>query len=206
MCRRALRDVIYPMLLALEYLHCENIIHRDVKPENTLVANGGGVLLADFGLSLDCGRERPSTRLGTLDYMAPEVLRCPDKDVSAPPGPQLYDGKVDSWAMGILAYEVLVGRAPFEQDSKQSTCDLICYGDYVMPSFLSAHAKDFIALALNKNAAVRPTIKELIAHPWVAGEARRGSDAARPRLLSTSRVPNFMCVRARKRVGKKRPL
>jgi serine/threonine protein kinase len=61
------------MLLALEYMHCENIIHRDVKPENTLVADSGGVLLADFGLSLDCGRERPSTRLGTLDYMAPEA-------------------------------------------------------------------------------------------------------------------------------------
>ena len=54
-------------------MHSENIIHRDVKPENTLVAEDGAALLADFGLSMDCGLERPATRLGTLDYMAPEV-------------------------------------------------------------------------------------------------------------------------------------
>ncbi len=173
--RRAVRDVIYPMLSALAYMHSENIVHRDVKPENTLVSDSGAALLADFGLSIDCGRERPSTRLGTLDYMAPEVLRCPDKDARAPPGPQLYDGKVDSWAMGILAFEILVGRAPFEQECKQTTCDLICYGDYVMPCFLSANARDFISRALCKKASARPTIAELLAHPWVLGEARRNS-------------------------------
>jgi hypothetical protein len=173
------RDVIYPTLCALAYMHSENIIHRDVKPENTLVAEDGCALLADFGLSMDCGLERPATRLGTLDYMAPEVLRCPDKDASAPPGaPQLYDGKVDSWAVGVLAFEVLVGRAPFEQECKQTTCDLICYGDFVMPSFLSAPAKDFIARALCKNAAARPCIADLLTHAWVAGEARRTSSAA----------------------------
>jgi serine/threonine protein kinase len=43
-----------------------------MKPENTLVSDTGAILLADFGLAIDCGRERPSTRLGTLDYMAPE--------------------------------------------------------------------------------------------------------------------------------------
>ena len=64
--RRAVRDVIYPMLSALAYMHSENIIHRDVKPENTLVSDSGSVLLADFGLSIDCGRERPSTRLAIV--------------------------------------------------------------------------------------------------------------------------------------------
>jgi serine/threonine protein kinase len=202
--RRAIRDVIYPTLCALGYMHSENIIHRDVKPENTLVAEDGAALLADFGLSMDCGLERPATRLGTLDYMAPEVcadmpvpvcgppaliswslitpaqvLRCPDKDANSPPGPQLYDGQVDSWAVGILAFEVLVGRAPFEQDCKQTTCDLICYGDFVLPAFLSAQAKDFISRALCKNAAARPSIAELLAHAWVSSEARRTSNTER---------------------------
>ena len=79
--------------------------------------------------------------------------------------------------MGILAYEVLVGRAPFEQECKQTTCDLICYGDYVMPSFLTAEARDFISKALNKNAAARPTIAELLMHPWVATATRSKSAA-----------------------------
>ena len=108
-----------------------------------------------------------------------QVLRCPDKDASSPPGPQLYDGKVDSWAVGILAFEVLVGRAPFEQDCKQTTCDLICYGDFVLPAFLSAQAKDFISRALCKNAAARPSIAELQAHAWVSSEARRTSNTER---------------------------
>ena len=117
------------------------------------------------------------------------MLRCPDKDAHATPGPQLYDGKVDSWAVGILAYEVLVGRAPFEQESKQTTCDLICYGEYIMPSFISTDARDFIRKALNKNAAARPTIVDLLSHPWVAGEMTRRSSAllGSSRLLSTLR-------------------
>ena len=78
--RRAIRDVIYPTLCALGYMHSENIIHRDVKPENTLVAEDGAALLADFGLSMDCGLERPATRLGTLDYMAPEARHCAPRD------------------------------------------------------------------------------------------------------------------------------
>ena len=198
-------------------MHSENIIHRDVKPENTLVAEDGAALLADFGLSMDCGLERPATRLGTLDYMAPEVradmplaaccpeqsltmpaaqvLRCPDKDANSPPGPQLYDGKVDSWAVGILAFEVLVGRAPFEQDCKQTTCDLICYGDFVLPAFLSAQAKDFISRALCKNAAARPSIAELMAHAWVSSEARRTSNTER------GGVGNFLLQRVFKDGG-----
>jgi serine/threonine protein kinase len=194
------RDVIYPTLCALAYMHSENIIHRDVKPENTLVAEDGAALLADFGLSMDCGLERPATRLGTLDYMAPEVLRCPDKDASTAPGPQLYDGKVDSWAVGILAFEVLVGRAPFEQDCKQTTCDLICYGDFVMPSFLSAQAKDFISRALCKNAAARPCIAELLAHAWVSGEARRTSGADR---AASGGMGSFLLGRVFKDAGAK---
>jgi aurora kinase len=129
---------------------------------------------------VDCGRERPATRLGTLDYMAPEVLRCPDKDANSVPGTQLYDGKVDSWAVGILAFEVLVGRAPFEQECKQTTCDLICYGDYQLPCFLSAPARDFITRALCKKASARPTIAEMLAHPWVSQEARRSLSLPSP--------------------------
>ena len=120
------------------------------------------------------------------------VLRCPDKDAKSHPGPQLYDGKVDSWAVGILAFEVLVGRAPFEQECKQTTCDLICYGDFVMPCFLSANAKDFIAKALCKKSATRPTITQLLAHPWVAAEARRSSaPAIHPSLLPVVTVSSL---------------
>lgn len=51
----------------------QGIIHRDIKPENILIGEGGDVKLADFGLAINVDKERPVTRAGTLDYMAPEV-------------------------------------------------------------------------------------------------------------------------------------
>jgi len=57
------------MLDALSYLHQRGVVHRDIKPENILIAKGGVMKLADFGLSIDVNKERPVTRTGTLDYM-----------------------------------------------------------------------------------------------------------------------------------------
>jgi serine/threonine protein kinase len=58
---------------ALAYLHARGVIHRDIKPENILLTDGRVVKFADFGLSINADEERPVTRAGTLDYMAPEV-------------------------------------------------------------------------------------------------------------------------------------
>ena len=75
----AVRAVLAPFLSALKYLHALSVIHRDIKPENLLLAANGDLKVADFGLSIDVTQERPVTRVGTLDYMAPEVVVCPDK-------------------------------------------------------------------------------------------------------------------------------
>lgn len=53
--------------------YVQGIIHRDIKPENILLMSDHSIKLADFGLSIDATSERPVTRAGTLDYMAPEV-------------------------------------------------------------------------------------------------------------------------------------
>ena len=54
----------------------QGVIHRDIKPENILLTQHKHIRLADFGLSIDATQERPVTRAGTLDYMAPEVSHC----------------------------------------------------------------------------------------------------------------------------------
>ena len=65
--------ILRPFLCGLSYLHARNIIHRDIKLENTLFSADGTLKLADFGLSIDTSEENPVTRLGTLDYMSPQV-------------------------------------------------------------------------------------------------------------------------------------
>lgn len=80
----------------------------------------GAIKLADFGLAIDQKYEQANTRLGTFGYFAPEVLDCPlkkgpfDFKDSSLPG---YDSKIDLWSAGVVAFEVLTGRAPFSASS-----------------------------------------------------------------------------------------
>lgn len=104
--------VLQGIVAALAHAHSLGIVHRDLKPENVMVAHDGRVLLMDFGLARD--REvttvtRPGSAIGTAEYMAPEqVLRGPNRS-------GLTD-KTDQYALGVLAFELLTGRRPFEWD------------------------------------------------------------------------------------------
>ena len=93
------------MVLALEHVHAANVIFRDLKPENVMVAMDGHLKLTDFGMSkrLGVGGERTGTICGTPEYLAPEVLQG-----------MPYDGAVDWWTVGCLTYEMLTGQSPFK--------------------------------------------------------------------------------------------
>jgi serine/threonine protein kinase len=65
------KNVMQPFLSALSYLHSLGILHRDIKPENVLLAADGEIKLADFGLAINTTKEKPMSRVGTLDYMPP---------------------------------------------------------------------------------------------------------------------------------------
>jgi len=93
---------------AVRYLHFFKIIHRDLKPENIVIQSvqfgvtQGTVKLCDFGWAVCRGTELRSTFCGTPLYVSPEILKG-----------QLYDEKIDLWAIGILTYELLFGTIPF---------------------------------------------------------------------------------------------
>ncbi|KAI8468632.1 MAG: kinase-like domain-containing protein [Monoraphidium minutum] len=181
----AVRQVLRPFMAALRYLHGLNIIHRDIKPENLLMDAAGELKVADFGLSIDITCERPVTRVGTLDYMAPEVVVCPDK---CQPGDGRgraalhYTHLVDAWAVGVLAFELTVGRAPFDAGSKRATIDQILGGAPAFPAWLGEQARHFIQWSLTKDAASRPDVPQLAYHPWVTSHAA----PPRPRTLGGS--------------------
>ncbi|VDK48684.1 unnamed protein product [Gongylonema pulchrum] len=93
------------IVLALEYLHSNNIVYRDLKPENLMLTENGHMKLTDFGFAKVIS-DRTYTLCGTPEYLAPEII-----------DDQGYGTAVDWWSLGILIYEMLVGVPPFRGDS-----------------------------------------------------------------------------------------
>jgi hypothetical protein len=95
---------------ALDYAHQQGIVHRDIKPSNVLMADGNWALLSDFGLARMIGTSTRITKagvgMGTPDYIAPEQAR----------GARV-DGRSDIYSLGIVLFEMLTGRVPFEGDT-----------------------------------------------------------------------------------------
>ena len=108
------RVIISEVLLALEYLHTESIIYRDVKLENTLVGQDGHVLLADFGVSkrvdrLTGGHASTDSLVGTPAYMSPEQLIYDESGMPIAAGLS-YSFYVDFWAAAVMLHEILTER------------------------------------------------------------------------------------------------
>ena len=142
---------------AIKTCHDNGIVHRDIKPENFVWGAGKNLKLIDFGWSAPCDiGERRKTFCGTLDYLPPEmVVRKP------------YGQMADIWCLGVLLFELLTGRPPFEDNDFSVTKLNIKYVSYTTPDYVSRDAKKFISEILKADPLCRPTIEDLISHPWV---------------------------------------
>lgn len=141
---------------ALKYCHAKKVIHRDIKPENLLIGTGGQLKMADFGWSVHAPSSRRTTLCGTLDYLSPEMVHG-----------KTHNEKVDLWSLGVLCYEFVVGKPPFEAKSYDDTYHKISKGIYFVPTFVSDLATDLIRSLLVVNPEQRLGLDGIATHAWI---------------------------------------
>jgi len=154
---------MFDVFKACCYLHEQSppIIHRDIKPENVLFCYGV-LKLADFGWSNMKDRVR-TTFCGTPDYLAPEMIL-----------ERGHNEKLDVWTLGILTYELVVGKAPFSpnnkvKDKKAAHRQLeknIMERIPKFPSHVSKEAQNLIMALLQKKPKHRPSCRQSLHHAW----------------------------------------
>lgn len=153
---------------AIHYCHSHNVIHRDIKPDNMLLGNEEKVKIADFGLattSMSC-----TTYCGTLDYMAPEMVARQGGHKQC----VSYNKQVDTWALGVVLYEFLVGSPPFGtiSDDPKVIVQRISQVDFRWPSGVTDDAKDLISKLLKKDPRQRLPLECIPTHPFVLRNLR----------------------------------
>ncbi|KAG2641545.1 putative cyclin-dependent kinase F-2 [Panicum virgatum] len=173
------RAVMRQLLRGAERMHAAGIIHRDIKPDNILVAPGGAVKICDLELATPArpeGAAYPERRVGTLLYRSPEQLA----------GRRDYGPGVDIWALGCVMAELLTGRFMFDEDTEEKMMGTVmdlrralaerglqAFDEW--PAFqglpeLSPGAREVLAGLLAFQPSDRLTATAALKHPWFAEE------------------------------------
>lgn len=185
-------EMMHKVVLAVDFLHQNHVIHRDLKPGNILVAADLEPKLLDFGLALHLGDKERLTRsgiaVGTPRYFSPEQARA-----DAP-----LDARSDVFSLGTILYELLTGVLPFQGESPHEDIQILCNKDPVLPRRVSAEIpgelQNICMKALEKNpedryASAREMAEDLAR--YLAGEQPLAAPASYSRLM-TSKVERHL--------------
>ncbi|KAI0225009.1 Serine/threonine kinase [Massospora cicadina] len=181
------------VLLALEYFHQNNIVYRDLKLDNILLAADGHIKIADYGLckeNMSFGATT-TTFCGTPEFMAPEIIL-----------EQPYTRAVDWWAFGVLLYEMILGQSPFHGDDEDEIFDAILEDDILYPYNLARDSVSILQKLLNRDPTKRlgggvEDALEVKRHPYFKGVvwedylAKRVTPPHIPIIASRTDTSNF---------------
>ncbi|KAG1453007.1 hypothetical protein G6F46_009325 [Rhizopus delemar] len=149
------------MMLGIEYLHANDIVHRDIKPDNLLISKDDVLKIVDFGVSemFVKGNDKLKKSAGSPAFMAPELCVAKRGEFSG--------RATDIWSMGVTLYCLIYGKTPFMSSNLLELYDQIKeapieYGDNIDNTLL-----DLFQRILDRNPETRITMQELRNHPWV---------------------------------------
>uniref|UniRef100_A0A8C5R6S1 non-specific serine/threonine protein kinase n=1 Tax=Leptobrachium leishanense TaxID=445787 RepID=A0A8C5R6S1_9ANUR len=146
------------VLQALEYLHSQGVIHRDIKSDSILLTLDGRIKLSDFGFCAQISKDVPKRKslVGTPYWMAPEVIMRSS-----------YGTEVDIWSLGIMVIEMVDGEPPYFSDSPVQAMKRL--RDSPPPKFRNSHKvspilRDFLERMMIREASERATAQQLLDH------------------------------------------
>jgi len=148
------------LVLAIEHLHKNNIVYRDLKPENVLIDKEGYIKITDFGLSKQNILDNHSANsfCGTPEYLAPEIIENSG-----------HGKAVDWWSLGAIIYEMLTGLPPFYSKERETLFSNIKKVKIEYPKYLSKKAvslfQDFFVRDPDKRLGAKGT-DEIKSHPF----------------------------------------
>lgn len=150
--------VFAEIMLAIKYLHSEmHIVHRDLKAENVLYDENHNIRIIDFGFGKQMSPDQYfQTQCGSLFYAAPEIIQG-----------QKYTYSVDIWSAGVLLFALNAGFLPFDDQNLSKLAQKIIFQEVVYPAYFSFSLKDLLVRMLQKDPNLRPTVDEILEHPWI---------------------------------------